>query len=184
MPSFGLNAAFKLATNLVGARNDPYAGFNFLVEIEGLIVGGFSEITGLQVESETQDYREGGQNAYTHRLPGPMRYPQNLTLRRGLTDIDTLWSWQQEVARGKITRRNGTIYLLNRQGVPTMWWDFREAYPARWSGPELKADANAVAIETIELAHKGLSKPSTSDLVGNAIGAISGALGGSADIGF
>jgi phage tail-like protein len=188
MPSLGLNAAFSLATNLLGARNDPYAAFNFLVEIEGLLVGGFSEVSGLQIEAETQDYREGGQNAYIHRLPGPIRYPQNLILKHGLTDIDSLWSWMQDVAQGKITRRNGTIYLLNRMGIPTMWWDFLEAYPVKWAGPEFRAETNAVAVETIELSHRGLSKPSLSGLLGDVAGGIAGAIGGtvssSVDIGF
>lgn len=176
MPSLGLNAAFSMATNLLGVRNDPYAAFNFLVEIEGLLVGGFSEVSGLQVESETQDYREGGQNGYLHRLPGPMRYPQNLTLKRGLTDIDTLWAWQQDVGQGTIKRRNGTIYMLSRLGIPTMWWDFLEAYPVKWVGPDFRADQNTLAFESVELAHRGLSKPSIADLAGKAFGAISGSL--------
>jgi len=177
MPSLGLNAAFSMATNLLGVRNDPYASFNFLVEIEGLLVGGFSEVSGLQLESELQDYREGGQNGFIHRLPGPMRYPQNLTLKRGLTDIDTLWAWQQDVAQGIIKRRNGTIYLLSRMGIPTMWWDFLAAYPVKWTGPEFKADSNSLAFEAVELTHRGLSKPSIADLAGKAFGSISGAIG-------
>ena len=188
MPSLGMNAAFSLATNLLGVRNDPYAAFNFLVEIEGLLVGGFSEVSGLQIETEFVDYREGGQNGYMHRLPGPMRYPQNLVLRRGLTDIDSLWVWQQEVAKGQITRRNGTIYMLSRLGIPTMWWDFTEAYPVKWIGPDFRAQTTAVAIETVELTHRGLSKPSLSDLLGGLGGAIGGAVAGtvssSVNIGF
>lgn len=173
MPELGLNVAFKLAANLVGARNDPYAGFNFLVEIEGLLVGGFTEVSGLQVETEVQEYREGGRNDYMHRLPGPVRYPQNLSLRRGLTAIDTLWAWQQEVADGVITRRNGTIYLLDRQGDPVTWWDFRDAYPVRWSGPEFRADTSAVAVETVELTHRGISRPRAARVAGAFTAAIS-----------
>lgn len=179
MPTLGLNAAFSLATNLLGVRNDPYAAFNFLVEIEGLLAGGFSEVSGLAVEAETQDYREGGRNDYVHKLPGPLRYAQNLTLKRGLTDIDVLWAWQQEVAAGKVERRNGTIYLLSRAGIPTMWWNFIEAYPVRWSGPQFRADTNALAFETIELAHRGLQKqPVLSDLLGGVGGALAGAAAG------
>lgn len=158
-------------------RNDPYMSFNFFVEIEGLIVGGFSEVGGLQVETQVHDYQEGGRNDYVHRLPGPARYPSNLTLKRGLTDIETLWAWHQRVIAGKIERRNGTIYLLDRMGVPAMWWDFKEAYPVKWSGPELKADSNAVAVETIELAHRGISKPELSTAVSAARGVL-GASGG------
>ena len=159
-------------TSLV--RNDPYLSFNFFVEIEGLIVGGFSEVGGLQVETQVHDYQEGGQNEFVHRLPGPARYPSNLVLKRGLTDAQTLWSWHQDVIAGEIERRNGTIYLLDRAGVPAKWWDFKQAYPVKWSGPELRADSNAVAVETIELAHRGISKPALS----TAISAVRGITGG------
>ena len=68
MPSLGLNAAFSLVTNLLGVRTDPYQVCNFLVEIEGILAGGFSECSGLQVETEVFDYREGGLNEYVHRF--------------------------------------------------------------------------------------------------------------------
>lgn len=148
MPTLGLDA-----------RRDPYLAFNFLVEIEGLVVGGFTEVGGLEIETVFEDYREGGQNEYVHRLPGPTRYPSNLTLRRGITDVATLWSWHQDVAAGRIERRNGTVYLLDTQGQPSIWWNFREAFPVRWSGPSLRGESNAIAVETIELAHRGLSRP-------------------------
>jgi phage tail-like protein len=144
--------------------------FNFLVEVEGLLVGGFSEVTGLQIETAIETYAEGGLNEYEHKLAGPTRYPSNLVLKHGLTEIDTLWSWHQDVTQGKIERRNGTIYLLNRMRIPVMWWDFKEAYPVKWVGPDLKADANAVAVETVELVHRGISKPSLSKQLSSALG--------------
>jgi phage tail-like protein len=165
MPSLGLNAAFGLVTNLLGIRADPYQVFNFLVEIEGILAGGFSECSGLQVETETIDYREGGLNDYVHRFAGPTKYPP-LILKHGLTQIDGLWSWHQEVVTGKITRRNGTIYLLDKQRLPVMWWDFKEAFPVKWSGPDLNASSGNVAIESVELAHRGLSRPTIGGLLG------------------
>lgn len=155
----GFNTPLSSATGAPGTRNDPYLGASFLVEIEGLVVGGFSEVTGLQVETEVEDYREGGENGFVHRLPGPTRYPTNLTLRRGITDVDTLWAWHHEVTRGRIVRRNGTIYLLDAQRLPVLSWDFAEAYPVRWSGPDFRADGGAVAVEAVELVHKGISRP-------------------------
>jgi len=164
MTTLGINAAFSAGSNLVGVRNDPYTAFNFLVEIEGLLVGGFSEVSGLQIETEVEEYREGGQNGYIHKLAGPTRYPANLVLKHGLTDIDSLWGWHQEIVKGNIARKNGTIYLLRRQ-LPAMWWDFKGAYPVKWTGPELRADANNVAVETVELVHHGISKPALSSQV-------------------
>jgi phage tail-like protein len=179
MPSLGLNAAFGLVTNLLGVRADPYQVFNFLVEIEGILAGGFSECSGLQVETEFFDYREGGVNEYVHRFAGPTKYPP-LVLKHGLTQIYGLWSWHQDVIQGKIERKNGTIYLLDKQRIPVMWWDFKEAFPYKWTGPELRADSSNVAIESVELTHRGLSRPT----LGNVLAGIGGAISGSLDVSF
>jgi phage tail-like protein len=140
-------------------RLDPFLGYRFLVEIEGLIVAGFTEVTGLQAEISVQQYAEGGQNAFEHKLPGPARYP-NLVLKRGLTDIDNLWRWHRDVAAGTIRRRNGSVVLVGEfmqlQGI---WrWNFRDAYPVKWTGPDLRAESATVAVESVELAHRGLVK--------------------------
>jgi phage tail-like protein len=142
----------------LGHRKDPYLTFNFLVEIKGLVVGGFSEVSGLQVEIEVEDYREGGLNDYIHKLAGPTRYPSNLVLKHGLTDVDGLWKWQREVTQGVIKRKNGSIVLLDSTGEERWRWNFSGAYPVRWVGPELRAGTADVAVETIELVHRGLTK--------------------------
>ncbi len=175
MPALGLSAAFSAATNLLGIRADPYQVFNFLIEIEGILAGGFSECSGLQVETETFEYREGGLNEYMHRFAGPTKYPP-LILKHGLTQIDGLWAWHQDVAQRKIERRNGTIYLLNKQRIPVIWWDFKEAFPFRWNGPELRADSAQVAVESVELAHRGLSRPKLANLLAGIGAEISGSL--------
>ena len=175
MTSLGINAAFAAGTNLLGIRNDPYMSFNFLVEIEGLVVGGFSEVTGLQVETVIETYREGGRNEYEHKLAGPTLYPSNLILKHGLTDIETLWRWHQDVTQGKIERKNGTIYLLDHQRLPAMWWNFTDAFPVKWSGPEFRAESGGVAVETVELVHRGISKPAGSSQMSAARGVLGAA---------
>jgi phage tail-like protein len=179
MPSLGLNAAFSLVTNLLGVRLDPYQVFNFMIEIEGVLAGAFSECSGLGVETEVLEYREGGLNEYVHRFAGPTKYPP-LVLKHGLTQIDGLWTWHQQVVQGTVTRQNGTIYLLDQQRIPVMFWDFKEAYPVKYTGPELRADSGAVAFESIELAHRGLSRPT----LGSLLGGLSASISGSVDIGF
>ncbi len=164
MPALGLNAAFSLVTNLLGVRADPYQVFNFRVEIEGILAGGFSECSGLQMETEYFDYREGGQNEFVHRFAGPTKYPP-LILKHGLTQIDDLWSWYQEVAQGVVKRKNGTIFLLDRNHVPVMWWHFKEAFPYKWSGPDLRSSSGEVAFESIELAHRGLERPGLAGVI-------------------
>ncbi len=137
--------------------NDPYLSLKFRVEIKGLQVGGFSEVSGLQVEIDVHDYREGGVNEYMHRLAGPAKSSTNLVLKRGLMDAALFWNWQQEVVQGIINRKNGSIILLDQAGNEKWRWNFRGAYPVRWSGPELRANTAEIALETLELAHRGLT---------------------------
>ncbi|HEV2705505.1 MAG TPA: phage tail protein [Pyrinomonadaceae bacterium] len=144
-------------------RNDPYHVFNFFVEIEGIFAGGFSECSGLQVEAETFAYREGGVNDFEHTFVGPVKSGP-LVLKRGLTLVDSLWLWFRETSRGNIVRKNGTIYLLNKMHIPVVWWNFKEAVPIKWTGPEFNANSNDVAFTSVELAHRGLSQPQTERL--------------------
>lgn len=143
---------------MVGKRTDPYLAFRYLVEIECVTVGGFSEVTGLQVETEIKEYREGGLNEYMHRLAGPTRYPSNLILKRGLTDADTLIKWHENITQGIIERCNGSIVLLDTTGQERWRWNFLQAYPVKWIGPNLRATTSEVAVETLELAHNGFVK--------------------------
>jgi phage tail-like protein len=157
MPGVGAHIGLSIATGASDLRVDPYQSCNFIVEIEGLLVGGFNSVAGLAIEVETHEYREGGQNEFIHRFAGATKHPP-LVLKHGMSPIDGLWGWHQDVASGDIRRRNGTIYLLNKSQVPVLWWHFREALPLKWSGPELQADKAAIAFETVELAHRGLSR--------------------------
>ncbi len=145
-------------TPAIGYRGDPYLGFRFLVEFDGLISFGFTEASGLSAQIQTTAYREGGCNGFEHQLAGPVTYPP-LMLKRGLTFRDDLWRWHLDVCNGTIKRRNGSILLLGDAGVPSGWrWNFIGAYPANWEGPALKADSAAVAVESLELVHQGMTK--------------------------
>lgn len=141
----------------VNRSNDPFLGFKFVVEINGLRIGAFSEVTGLQVEIEVHDYREGGVNDFVHKLAGPARYPTNLVLKHGLMDSVELWDWIQDTVQGRIIRRNGSIVLQDSAGKTRWRWNFKAAYPVKWSGPDMRAAAAEVAVETLELAHRGLT---------------------------
>jgi phage tail-like protein len=138
-------------------RLDPYLNYRFLVEIEGLVVGGFTEVSGLQSELAFQDYEEGGQNQFIHRLPGRLKYP-NLVLKHGLTDLESLWSWHRDIADGKLKRHNGSIILLNTNFIECWCWSFIGGYPIKWTGPQLNAGSVQVAFESIEIVHQGITK--------------------------
>lgn len=143
----------------VGERSDPYRNFRFRVEIDGVEAGGFSEVSGLHHDIETEDYVEGGVNGYVHKLPKSVKHP-NVVLKRGLTDADNLWKWQHSVGkkRAKIERKTINVILLDDQGQAKVTWRCLQAYPVKWGGPDLKGDANTIAIETLELAHCGIER--------------------------
>jgi phage tail-like protein len=136
---------------------DPYAGFRFRVEILGLEVGGFTEVSGLDREVTLEDFREGGVNDYTHKLAAVTKYP-NLTLKRGLADATELWQWHQDVVNGKIERRQISVVLIDFAGRDTWRWVIEKAYPVKWSGASLNSSANAVVVESVELAHHGITR--------------------------
>lgn len=131
--------------------------FRFRIEIDGITAARFSEVSGLQVETETEPYEEGGVNDFVHQLPKRTKY-QHITLKRGITDIDEMWKWHQEVVSGRFKRKNGSIILVDAKGEDKWRWNFVNAYPVKWAGPDFKADSGAVAFETVELVHHGIKK--------------------------
>lgn len=141
-----------------GERKDPYTTFNYLVEIDGVTKAGFSEVSGLDSESDVIEYRTGDDKDLTvAKLPGRTKY-SNITLKRGFTDDAELWEWRKKVMDGKVERKNGSIILLNEAREEKLRWNFREGWPSKWVGPDFKADGNEVAIETLEIVHEGLEK--------------------------
>ena len=134
---------------------DPYLGFHYRVQIDGIEIAGFSEVTGLGLEVELADWREGGNNEFLLRFAGPAKHPSNLILKRGMMDADVLWAWQREITEGTIALRNAAIVLLDSAGNDRRRWEFLHVCPVRWSGPELRAGSAEVAVETLELTHRG-----------------------------
>lgn len=141
-------------------RTDPYLDYRFLVEVDSLIVAGFSEVSGLEVTMEPESYREGGSN-FVHQLPTRLEY-SNVVLKRGMTDDMDLWSWMKQAADDPPSpngreRKLVRIFLQDSRGKESIGWECKDALPVRWAGPELSGSGGAVAVETLELAHHGLS---------------------------
>jgi phage tail-like protein len=131
------------------------APFLFEVELDGLYVGGFTEVTGLQAETELVEYLEGGVNDYVHYFPKRTKYPR-IVLKRGITRTKDLWEWYEGVLNGNIERKTGTIVLYHTTGYEICRWNFVGAYPVKWNGPDMNSTSSGVAIESIELVHTGL----------------------------
>ena len=152
-----LKAALLAGSAASALGHDPFMGYNFFVEFGGVVLGGFSEVSGLSSDIELESYEEGGLNGFVHQFPKHTTYP-NLVLSRGLINIDLFYIWHQATSQGLIQQLNGTILLLNSQQIPVMWWIFKNAYPVKWEGPQLNASSDEVAVEKIELVHQGISK--------------------------
>lgn len=140
-----------------GKKVYPYLSFRFRVEIEKIELAHVSEVTGLQFETEIETYEEGGVNDYVHQLPKKTKYPR-IILKRGITDLDGFWKWYQEVVSGTFARKNISVILMDVTGKDKWRWNFSQAYPVKWTGPDLKAESNTVAFESIELVHNGMKK--------------------------
>ncbi len=133
-----------------GARVDPLPAFQFTVEIEGIAVALFSEVSGLESETAVVEYRSGG-DLTTRKLPG-LHKVGDIVLKRGVTRDRELWNWRQTVLDGNLQRRNGSIILLDGKRQEIVRWNFFEGWPRKWIGPTLDARTNEVAIETLEIA--------------------------------
>jgi phage tail-like protein len=133
------------------ARNDPYAQYNFILEIDGLTVAGFAEVGGLTMEQDIIEYREGSDTATARKLPGLRKYG-NVTLKRGYTQNRELWEWRKTTIDGVTERKAGAIVLRDEAGAPALRWEFREGWVSKYEGPALKSTANEAAMESIEIA--------------------------------
>lgn len=134
----------------------PLPKFHFLVQWGGTRIG-FSEVTGLDIQIEPIEYREGSSPQYSKiKMPG-MQKSSNITLKRGTVAGDKeFYTWIKTVNLNTIERRDLTISLLNENHEPVVSWKVMNAFPIKVQASDLKADGNEVAIETIELSHEGL----------------------------
>ena len=136
---------------------DPYLNFNYLVEIDGITRAAFHEVSGFDSTIDIIEHREGGDNTSPRKLPGMTKH-SNIVLKWGLTDDTQLYQWHRDAVNGNLQRRNGSIVLLDRRGQEVARWNFVRAWPCKWDGPDLTAEGNDVAIETLELAHEGVER--------------------------
>ncbi|NEO00301.1 MAG: phage tail protein [Moorea sp. SIO3I7] len=138
---------------------NPPVGFNFMVVF---FIGGilpnpldirFQKVSGISAEISTTDIREGGENIFRHRLPNQVTY-NNLVLERGMV-IGSPLNVEFNVAMStmKFAPSNVLVMLLDENTVPVSSWLFKRAYPVKWSTSDLDANANAVVIDTMELAY-------------------------------
>jgi len=135
----------------MSVRNDPFAQFNFVLEIQDIPSAGFSEVSGINSESDIIEYREGSDPSRVRKLPA-LRKVGNITLKRGYTQNLELWNWRKTTLDGVTQRKHGAIVLRDEKGDSRLRWEFYEGWISKYEGPALNATANEAAIESIEIA--------------------------------
>ncbi len=138
-------------------RATPYRNSYFTVELDGMLLGGFSQISGLSAETEVEAIREGGVNYTVYQLVGQTSYPE-ITLSHGLAQGNMLFPWYQSVLEGDVIKHSATIYLLDEISEPVMWWEIVQAWPKSWKGPSFDAKTADIAIEELVIVHEGISE--------------------------
>lgn len=135
----------------------PVPTFYFEVIWDSQVMS-FQEVSGLDVTSQVIEHRSGDSKEFsTVKMPGIAKFG-NVTMKKGVCKSDnTFWEWFNQIKMNTIKRVPVTIRLLDVTGAPTMVWTLDNAWPTKITGIDLQADGNEVAIETIEIAHEGLT---------------------------
>jgi phage tail-like protein len=143
----------------MGNRVDPLTSYHFFLEIDGITQAQFRECSGLSTESQVIEYKEANKDGVTviKKVPGVLKW-DNITLKRGITDIMELWAWRKKVEEGKVddARKNGSIVLYNQANTEVARWNFENGWPTKVSGPSLNAGSDEIAVEEVTIAHEGL----------------------------
>jgi phage tail-like protein len=140
------------------AKTPPFfpAAFSFkvnVVGITGIYEGSFQEVTWISAKVGVEPIKEGGENRFEHRLPNPVKY-ENLVLKRGMVLNSALILWAKSaIEYFNFVTSTVIVNLLDETGAPIASWSFNAAYPVALKVSDLKAQDNAIVIETLELSY-------------------------------
>lgn len=141
------------------AGRDPLAGFQYAVEVQGVVSGYFTECSGLGSEHEIIEHKivnEKGKEVI-QKIPGRMKW-QDITLKRGITDSMDIWDWRKKVEDGEVesARSNGSIVMFDQHLSEVARWNFENGWPTKVTGPSMKSDANEIGVEELTITHEGM----------------------------
>lgn len=137
-----------------------YRAFQFLVEIDGIVNARFQEVGGIDATVDVTEYREGGDLLGTRKFPGQTKH-SNLSLKRGFTDDNSLYSWFALVMTGSTEniRRNISVVQIDMAGQEVFRWNLYQAFPIKYTVPAFNAKGNDLSIETLEVAYERIERP-------------------------
>lgn len=146
-------------------RYDPLPAFRFIVQVGPVIMGSFTEVTGLEIETQAIEYREGGDAPMMRTQPGISK-SNPITLRRGLTQDPSLFLWHSQIysfggigviAPDPYYRRDVSIIVQDRGGIPMLTYQVFRAWPSKFKVGDFKSTSNELAMEEVVLNNEGFS---------------------------
>lgn len=137
----------------------PHGKFRYKVEIDGLEAGGFSEASGFDASIDVIEYREGDMVQTPMKVPGLKKYG-NITLKQGVADSMVMYEWMIAGVEGEVERKTITITILDETETAAASWQVINAWPTKYTAPDFNATASEIAIETMEIAHEGMTRVS------------------------
>ncbi|WP_228015667.1 phage tail protein [Leptolyngbya ectocarpi] len=148
------------------SRIDPYKNFKFRVAWDGQVVAGVSKVSALKRTTEVVSHREGGDVSTPRHSPASSKFDP-ITLERGITFAPEFEAWANLVysteGDGAVSlaglRKNISIEMLNLQGTVVKRYNVFRCWVSEYTAlPELDANANAIAFETIILQNEGFER--------------------------
>lgn len=143
------------------SREDVLVGFHFGLDIQGVIKGYFTEVSGIGSENEVAEQKVVNEKGVqvVLKIPGRLKW-SDITLKRGLTSNTDIWKWRQMVEEGKVkeARKNGSIIMFDQSLKPVAQWDFKGAWPSKVSGPTPKSDSNELQVEELTIVHEYIKR--------------------------
>jgi phage tail-like protein len=144
---------------------NPPAAFYFKVEfgIDGAQENGamFQEVSGLSAEVNIEEYREGGENRFVHKLPKGIKY-SNLCLKRGLITDPVVFKWINNSVNSDLSApikpRDLIVSLLGTDTKPVIKWKVSNAWPVKFETAQLDPKSSKLAVESIEFAYNRIEK--------------------------
>ncbi len=141
------------------SERDPLIGARFALDVPGVVSSFFASASGFSNTSEviTHQAVDASGKSVVQKIPGDLTW-EDITLERGITDDLALWDWRQQVIDGDVAgaRKDGSVVMYNQSGEEISRWNFINGWPSAWTGPDVSADNQSVAIESISIAHEGL----------------------------
>ena len=142
-------------------REDPLVGCQFSLEIQGVISGYFTEVSGLGSEHEIVEHKVVDKNGHdmVMKIPGRLKW-SDITLKRGITSSMDVWDWRKQVEDGDVqgARKNGSVVMYDQSYSQIARWNFSNAWPSKVSGPSLNAQNNEFGIEEMVIVHEGIER--------------------------